>query len=513
MKQNLHLYNTYTRRFEKFEPRNPNRVGIYLCGPTVYGPAHVGHARSAITADIMVRYLRHIGYDVCFVRNITDVGHLMGDGEDGEDKVGKKAKEAKVDPMEIAQRYVDAYHEDMRLLNVCAPSIEPRATGHMIEQISLIQTLLNKGYAYAHHGSVYFDLQAYNKDYPNYGTLSGRKAGDLRENTRSVVGKDEKKHPHDFALWKKATPNHLMAWASPWGKGFPGWHIECSAMSQKYLGTQFDMHIGGLDLCFPHHECEIAQGVAATGLMPARYWVHNNLVNVEKKKMSKSAGNFITLQACFGGTHPLLTQAYSPVVVRFFLLQTHYRHPIAFSDAALKAAGRGYYKLLNAQHMLNMLRTTHKEKTVVDNALSTNIERACRACYQAMDEDFNTSKVMAQLFALSKIINQLNTRQIAYGALTAQSRALLQETYPLFLQEILGLKQSHTIDLGSLMDSLIVQYKKAKQAKDYTTVDVIRNILKKQGVLIQDTPAGVRWSHTSTTFSLNFSIFALSTSL
>ncbi len=347
MQNNLHIFNSLSKKKERFKPLHPPFAGMYVCGPTVYSDSHLGHARPAITFDILYRYLMHLGYKVRYVRNITDVGHLENDADEGDDKILKKARLEHLEPMEIVQKYMDSYHRNMDHLNVLNPSIEPRASGHIIEQQQLIKELLEKGYAYEVNGSVYFDVLKYNEKY-EYGKLSGRVLEELQSNTRALEGQDEKRNSYDFALWKKAAPEHIMRWPSPWGDGYPGWHLECSAMSYKYLGEVFDIHGGGMDLLFPHHECEIAQSTGARGKEPVRYWMHNNMITINGQKMARSLGNFILLDQLFSGKHPLLQQAYSPMTVRFFMLQAHYRSPVDFSNEALQAAEKGFQKLMKA---------------------------------------------------------------------------------------------------------------------------------------------------------------------
>ena len=499
MRRHLKVFNTYTRRLEDFIPLNPPHVGLYLCGPTVYSAPHLGHARSAITFDVIVRYLRHIDYKVRYVRNITDVGHLVGDEDEGEDKIIKQAKLSQVAPMEIAQQYTDKYHYCLTQLGVLLPSIEPSATGHITEQIELIARLIEKGFAYVVNSSVYFDLKLYQQHHP-YGILSGKKIPHLRTNTRTLTHKvAEKKNPHDFALWKKAPADHLMRWPSPWGVGFPGWHVECTAMSEKYLGSQFDIHGGGLDLCFPHHECEIAQATAVYGHPPARYWIHNNMVTIHGQKMSKSANNSIPLQACFSGKHPLLTQPFSPMVLRFFMLQAHYRSTLSFSNKALQAAKKGYYKLINTLLTLDKIEHTYHTDTPHASTISQGLVEAIKnhiaQCYAAMDEDFNTAKALTHLFELRKIVNQIYSDSLIPSDLGHDTFKKLKTTYSTFLQEILGLKENHKIDVHYLIDLLIDQYTVAKKKQDYTTVDAIRTALKTQGISVQDTPKSIDWSY------------------
>ena len=386
MEHDLLIYNTLSRTKERFTPLHEGHVGMYVCGPTVYGDAHLGHARPAITFDILYRYLRHLGLKVRYVRNITDVGHLEHDADSGEDKIAKKARLEQLEPMEVVQMYLNRYHRDMDALNVLPPSIEPHASGHIIEQIEYIKRILEAGYAYISQGSVYFDVEKYNKDH-RYGKLSGRNIDELRNTTRSLDGQDEKRNPLDFALWKKAAPEHIMHWPSPWSEGFPGWHLECSTMGTKYLGETFDIHGGGLDLMFPHHECEIAQSVAAQGHEAVRYWMHNNMITINGKKMGKSYNNFITLEQFYDGSHPALSQAYAPMVIRFFILQAHYRSTVDFSNEALQAAEKALQKMLDGYRRLQNLLPAEKSTVELPDFASQ--------CYEAMDDDLNTPQAIA----------------------------------------------------------------------------------------------------------------------
>ncbi len=490
----LKIYNTRTRQLEVFSPLHPPKVGLYVCGPTVYGHAHLGHARSAIAFDIVVRTLQHLGYQVRYVRNITDVGHLMGDADHGKDKIGELARLTQVSPMEVAQKYTHSYHTDMALLNVLPPSIEPCATGHITEQIAVVQMLLDKGFAYVANGSVYFDVVTYHSKH-SYGILSGRKVEDLMTGTRTLQASKEKRSPLDFALWKKATPNHLMHWPSPWGDGFPGWHLECTAMSTKYLGTMFDIHGGGLDLCFPHHECEIAQSKVAFGVEPARYWMHNNLVTIQGQKMSKSLDNFISLDDCFTGRHTLLTQAYSPMVLRFFMLQAHYRSPLSFSNHGLQAARKGYYKLMNGYWVLKKMVFPKTVSAMVDGVANRNIKQLCQDCYVSICHDFNTAKVIAHLFDLLKYINRIDMGNLAITSLPLATLQQLKNVYSTFIQKVLGLDITHQVNSVSLIESLLQVYAKAKSKKDYELVDTIRQTLKLQGIVLQDKSTGVDWRY------------------
>ena len=490
MQYPLYGYNTLTRQKEPFTPLNPPQVGMYLCGPTVYGPAHLGHARSAICFDVVFRYLQHLGYQVRFVRNITDVGHLEQDADVGEDKVVRQARLEALEPMEVVQRYTNSYRHDMGLLNVLPPSIEPQASGHITEQIAMIEQIMGAGLAYEARGSVYFDVKAYDQTH-QYGQLSGRVLEELLTGTRALSGQQDKRYPMDFALWKKATPTHLMRWPSPWGEGFPGWHTECAAIATKYLGPQFDIHAGGMDLLFPHHECELAQARVASKTSLARYWLHNNLVTINGQKMGKSLGNFITLQALFQGEHALLDQPYSPMTLRFFVLQAHYRGTLGFSVEALQAAYTGYRRLMQGLRALDCLPTV--TAGVVDVALSEQVDEHCARCYEAMSDDFNTARVIAALFQLLRHINALKNGQLPAGALAEASLERLKRTYRSFVQDLLGLCEEEVVPTGALLDVLLDLYGQAKAAKQYAQVDAIRSRLKTLGVVVQDTAGGVEW--------------------
>ena len=431
MTQPFYIYNTLTRKKEEFKPLNPPYVGMYVCGPTVYGDAHLGHARPAITFDVLFRYLRHLGYKVRYVRNITDVGHLENDADEGEDKVAKKARLESLEPMEVVQYYLNRYHKAMEALNVLPPSIEPHASGHIIEQIEYIKKIIEAGYAYVSNGSVYFDVVKYNKDH-HYGKLSGRNIDDLLNTTRELDGQSVKHNSIDFALWKKASPEHIMRWPSPWSDGFPGWHLECSTMSTKYLGEEFDIHGGGRDLSFPHHECEIAQSVASQGDDMVHYWMHNNMITINGQKMGKSYGNFINLSEFFEGSHKLLTQAYSPMTIRFFILQAHYRSTVDFSYEALQAAEKGLQRLIEAIDGLG------KVTPASATSEGINVKELRAKCYEAMNDDLNTPIVIAQLFEGARIINNV----IAGNAtISAEDCKELKETFLLFCFDIMGLKE------------------------------------------------------------------------
>lgn len=485
MHSGLFLYNTLTRRKEPFEPLHPPFVGMYVCGPTVYSETHLGHARPAITFDILFRWLMHMGYRVRYVRNITDVGHLENDADSGEDKIGKKARLEQLEPMEIVQRYMNSYHYNMQLLNTLPPSIEPMASGHIIEQQQMVQEILRNGYAYEVNGSVYFDVERYNKDF-HYGKLSGRVLDDLINYTRDLSGTEEKRSPYDFALWKKADPTHIMRWPSPWGEGYPGWHLECSVMSTKYLGEVFDIHGGGMDLLFPHHECEIAQNVAARGRESVRYWLHNNMITINGQKMARSLNNFITLQELFSGNHPLLAQAYSPMTIRFFILQAHYRSTLDFSNEALQAAEKGLERLMLA--MENLQRISPKSESTVD------ISGLEQRCAEAMNDDLNTPVLIAHLFDQVKTINQ-----ILEGTATIDSPNLeaLQRVFKTYLNDILGIlpeKSAGTDNRLSAVVELVLRLRReARERKDFALSDRLRDELGKLGIEIKDTKNGTEW--------------------
>lgn len=487
MEQQLFVYNTLSREKEIFEPIHAPHVGMYVCGPTVYGDPHLGHARPGITFDLLFRYLKHLGYKVRYVRNITDVGHLENDADEGEDKIAKKARLEQLEPMEIVQYYTVRYHNAMDLLNVLRPSIEPHASGHIIEQIETIKEILKNGYAYESHGSVYFDVTKYNKDY-NYGILSHRDIEDMLNTTRELDGQDEKHNKVDFALWKKASPEHIMRWPSPWGDGFPGWHLECSTMSMKYLGTEFDIHGGGLDLMFPHHECEIAQNTAVEKKRVVKYWMHNNMITVEGQKMGKSLNNFITLEEFFTGNHPKLQQAYSPMTIRFFILQAHYRSTVDFGNEALLAAEKGLSRLLDAYYKI--------EKLPISDNSTIDIKPFRQKCYDAMNDDLNSAIVISQLFELTTIINSTSDGSVK---LTLDKIAEIKSLFDLFLFDILGIKDESVSSNKSVesyakaLDILLEIRDKAKSDKDWATSDKIRNELQQAGFEIKDGKNGTEW--------------------
>jgi len=483
----LILYNTLTRKKEMFTPLIPSYVGMYVCGPTVYGDPHLGHARPAITFDILFRYLQYAGYRVRYVRNITDVGHLLGDANDGEDRILKKARLEQLEPMEVVQYYLNRYHDAMRALNVLPPSIEPHASGHIIEQIALVKDILAKGFAYENEGSVYFDVIKYNQSHP-YGILSNRNIDDMLHATRALEGQEAKRNAVDFALWKKAEPEHIMRWPSPWGDGFPGWHCECTAMGKKYLGEHFDIHGGGMDLIFPHHECEIAQAMASQGSEMVRYWVHNNMVTINGQKMGKSLGNFITLEQFFTGQHPMLTKAYTPMTIRFFVLQAHYRSTLDFSDEALQASEKGLERLLEAVERLHKL-SASLQSTV-------DVKGLRQQCDEAMSDDLNTPMVIACLFDACKAINLVADGK---ATLSADDLDVLKNTFQLYMEDILGLQGKTTADSNldayrKAVDLLLSIRLEAKQHKDWATSDKIRNELAALGFTVKDTKEGFAWS-------------------
>ncbi|MCD8297743.1 MAG: cysteine--tRNA ligase [Prevotella sp.] len=492
MEQRLIIYNTLTRTKQRFEPLHAPNVGMYVCGPTVYGDPHLGHARPAITFDILFRYLKHIGYKVRYVRNITDVGHLEHDSDDGDDKIQKKARLEQLEPMEIAQYYTNRYHEAMAALNVLPPSIEPHATGHIIEQEELVSEILNNGYAYESNGSIYFDTAKYNKDH-HYGILSGRNLEDVKDASRQLDGVGEKHNQADFALWKKAQPEHIMRWPSPWSDGFPGWHCECTAMGRKYLGAHFDIHGGGMDLIFPHHECEIAQAVAAQGDQMVKYWLHNNMITINGQKMGKSLGNFITLEEFFNGSHKLLEQAYSPMAIRFFILSAHYRGTVDFSNEALQASEKGLERLMNGLADINRIQPSKTS----DESTAKLVKTLRQKCYDAMNDDLQTPTVISNLFEACRQINIIIDHK---GTITAEDLQELTATMRLFAFDILGLKEekggnnsAREEAYGKVVDMVLALRAKAKAEKDWATSDQIRNALSEAGFEVKDTKDGCVW--------------------
>ena len=482
---------------------------MYVCGPTVYGDAHLGHARPGVTYDVLSKLLKHLGYKVRYVRNITDVGHLEHDADSGEDKIAKKARLEQLEPMEVVQAYTLRYHEAMRLLNVAPPSIEPRASGHIVEQIEAVKKILDAGYAYESNGSIYFDVQKYNRDY-HYGVLSGRNLDDTLEGTRNLDGQEDKRAPFDFALWKKAEPEHIMRWPSPWGEGFPGWHLECSVMGEKYLGCEFDIHGGGMDLMFPHHECEIAQNVACRGTQGVHYWVHNNMITINGQKMGKSLGNFITLPQLFSGNHPKLEKAYSPMTIRFFILQAHYRGTLDFSNEALQAAEKGLARVMQASRDLYAMAGRKAPVYVYGEesfavapddcpATSPAVREVFEGIYDALCDDMNTPMALASISEAVKIINSAKAGQIKLSEGDLQT---LCQLFDDVVFGVLGLKDEETGSEGArkvidgLMDMVLEQRAAAKAAKDWTTSDHIRDALKALGIQVKDTKDGVEWTLT-----------------
>ena len=492
MEQKLLIYNTLSRSKELFKPLHAPHVGMYVCGPTVYGDPHLGHARPAITFDILFRYLRHLGYKVRYVRNITDVGHLEHDADEGDDKIEKKARLEQLEPMEIAQHYTNRYHKAMEELNVLSPSIEPHATGHIIEQEELVKEILKNGYAYESNGSIYFDVVKYNADH-KYGILSGRNLTDMINNSRELAGVSEKRNQVDFALWKKAQPEHIMRWPSPWSNGFPGWHCECTAMGRKYLGNHFDIHGGGMDLIFPHHECEIAQAVASQGEQMVRYWMHNNMITINGQKMGKSLGNFITLEQFFTGEHASLDQAYSPMTIRFFILSAHYRGTVDFSNEALKAAQKGYDRLMDGLANLDRIQPSKGSQPDTHKFVHELRQR----CYDAMNDDLQTPLVISALFEACHVINLLLDHKTK---ISVEDLKELGDTMRLFTFDILGLKSNKGANnaerekaYGKIVDMVLKMRQQAKEAKDWTTSDEIRDALANAGFEVNDTKDGVTW--------------------
>ena len=483
--QDLNLYNTLSRKKEVFKPLAEGKVGMYVCGPTVYGDAHLGHARPGITFDVVFRYMQHLGYKTRYVRNITDVGHLVNDADEGEDKIAKKARLDQLEPMEVVAYYTRSYHKDMAMLNTLPPSIEPTATGHIIEQIQMIEKILANDYAYEVDGNVYFDVVKYNEDHA-YGKLSGRNIEDMISNTRDLEGQSEKRNSVDFALWKKASPEHIMRWPSPWSEGFPGWHLECSAMSTKYLGARFDIHGGGMDLVFPHHEAEIAQSCASDGHEAVNYWMHNNMITINGQKMGKSLGNFITLSEFFSGEHDKLEQAYNPMTIRFFILQAHYRSTVDFSNEALLAAEKGMNKLMAALVTL--------EELVVSENSTVNVEEFKTKFYSAINDDFNTPILVAHLF---DAVKQINSIAAGKGSIDKASKEALTKLMTDFCFDILGLKKVAAEAQDGLadevMDVVLGLRKIAKENKDWSTADFIRAELGKLNITVKDSKEGASW--------------------
>ncbi|MBK7764185.1 MAG: cysteine--tRNA ligase [Bacteroidetes bacterium] len=486
----LFIYNSLSRQKEKFTPINAPHVGLYVCGPTVSGESHLGHARPYITFDVVYRYLTQLGYKVRYVRNITDAGHFEEEGREAVDKIAEKSFLEKLEPMELVQKYSNLYHWGMKEFNNIDPTIEPTATGHIVEQIEMIKIIIEKGYAYEVNGSVYFDVKKYAESH-EYGKLSGRILEDLLETTRDLEGQDEKRNKVDFALWKHAAPEHIMRWASPWGEGFPGWHIECSAMACKYLGNEFDIHGGGMDLLFPHHESEIAQSSVVNGKAPVRYWMHNNMITIEGRKMGKSYNNVIKLTELFSGGHPMLQQAYHPMVVRFYILTTHYRSPLDFSNEALQSAEKGMKRLFDAYEILQKMEVSKHNES--DHAINKEIEKFCLDCKEFMDDDFSTAKVIANLFELAPIINGLKDGHVKTNDMSASTLQLMKDTFENYLIQVLGLKPIQEVSnskLDEVLQVLIDLRKEAKVKKDFATSDKIRDVLIEKGIQLKDEKDG-----------------------
>ncbi len=491
----LKIYNSYTRQKEEFKSITPGHVGMYVCGPTVSGESHLGHARPYITFDVVYRYLVHKGYKVRYVRNITDAGHFEEEGREAEDKVSKKALLEKLEPMELVQKYTNLFHWAMLQFNNVEPNIEPTATGHIVEQIEMIKKIIEAGYAYEVNGSVYFDVKKYAASY-DYGKLSGRVIDELLETTRELDGQEEKKDRADFALWKSAAPEHIMRWASPWGEGFPGWHIECSAMATKYLGAEFDIHGGGMDLQFPHHESEIAQSTICNHHAPVRYWMHNNMITINGKKMGKSYNNVIKLTEMFSGNHPLLTQPFNPMVIRFFILQSHYRSPLDFGSEALVASEKALKRLWESFEVLKKL-TSAGSAEAADKELDEKVRKMVNEFEEFMDDDFSTAKVLANMFELSSVVNSIKDGHVKKDALSASTFELLQKQFAVYLQDIFGLQSISTGNndtFKGVMDLLVEIRKESKNKKDYATSDKIRNQLNSLGIVMKDEKDGsVSW--------------------
>lgn len=485
-KLSVRLYNTLSGIKEGFRPLREDRVGMYVCGPTVYGEAHLGHARSAITFDIVYRVLKYAGYNVRYVRNFTDVGHLLNDADEGDDKVEKKALAENKEPQEVAQYYEAKYLWAVDSLNCLRPNLMPIASGHIMEQIDIVKVLLDKGLAYESEGSVYFDVEKYNNSVKKYGVLSHRTLEDTKDNSRELAGQQEKHNPFDFALWKKAPKEHIMKWQSPWSLGFPGWHLECTAMGKKYLGEEFDIHGGGMDLLFPHHDCEIAQSVGAFGKMPAKYWLHNNMITIEGRKMGKSYNNFITISEMFSGEHHLLQKAYSPMTIRFFMLMAHYRSTLDFSNEALIASEKGFARLMEAKKKISSLpeskETSFPLKKIMEDAID------------AVLDDFNTPICIANLFELCKHINSVADKK---ATISKEDKEYLQKNFVELCEDVLGLKEdksgTDTKVVEGLMNLILEVRKSAREQKNYATSDKIRDALKEVGIEIKDSKEGAEW--------------------
>ena len=486
----LKVFNSIKREKEVFQPLNPPYVGMYVCGPTVYSNVHLGNVRTFLSFDVIYRYLKYLRYKVRYVRNITDVGHLL---DSGEDKISKKAKLENLEPMEIVQMYSNDFHDIMKLFNAIPPDIEPVATGHLMEQVEMIKVLMEKGMAYESNGSVYFDVEAYNKEYP-YGVLSGRKIEELMSDTRDLDGQDDKRSPLDFALWKKAAPEHIMRWETEWSDGFPGWHLECSVMSTKYLGEEFDIHGGGMDLKFPHHECEIAQNAGTHGKQGPKYWLHTNMLTVNGQKMSKSLGNSFLPMELISGEHELLERGYSPMTIRFFMLQTHYASTLDFSNEALQAARKGYVRLINGLRILHSMEWV-EDGEALDQDQADQINKLCDNCHHAMNDDFNTALTLGHLFNIIKKINTLHVGQLKFGEIGKECFERMKETFIGFVEEVLGLKIESDANAERLIDTILSEYQAAKQNKDFEKVDALRAKLKSEGIVVKDMKDRIEWAY------------------
>lgn len=493
----LTVYNSLTRKKEIFESITKGHVGLYVCGPTVSGESHLGHARPYITFDVIFRYLQYLGYKVRYVRNITDAGHFEEEGREAEDKISKKAVLEMLEPMELVQKYSNMFHWAMKQFNNLEPSIEPTATGHIVEQIVMIEKIIANGYAYVSNGSVYFNVEKYHADFATkgtpYGILSGRILEDMLETTRELENQEEKNNKADFALWKNASPEHIMQWKSPWGMGFPGWHIECSAMSYKYLGSQFDIHGGGMDLQFPHHECEIAQSTVCNHTIPARYWIHNNMITINGRKMGKSYNNVIKFSELFTGNHPMLEQAYDPMTIRFFILQTQYRSTLDFGNEALKASEKGFKRIWEAHTYFQKLNITSLQHIATDIELNNKCKKLIDELEEFMNDDFNTAKVLANLFELVSIINGIKDKHISIQSIRSETLQNIQAKMKLFIEDILGLQNNSTNNnpvLNNTIQLLIDIRTEAKRKKDFVTSDKIRNELALIGIQLKDEKDG-----------------------
>ena len=485
----LKVLNSLTRKKEEFQPLNPPFVGMYVCGPTVYSNVHLGNVRTFLSFDVVNRYLRFLGYKVRYVRNITDVGHLS---DSGEDKISKKAKLDQLEPMEIVQMYSNDFHDVMNLFNAIPPDIEPSAIGHLMEQIEMTQKLIDNGYAYESNGSVYFDVAKYNEEH-QYGKLSGRNIDDMISDTRDLDGGEDKRNPLDFALWKKASPEHIMRWKTEWSDGFPGWHLECSVMSTKYLGEEFDIHGGGMDLKFPHHECEIAQNKGSNGNGGAKYWLHTNMLTVNGQKMSKSLGNSFLPRELISGEHELLDRGYSPMTIRFFMMQSHYASTLDFSNSALEAARKGYVRLANGMRLLEEMEWVDDDGQLDDQQVQ-QIEKFCDNCYHAMNDDFNTALTIGHLFNLVKKINSLHTGQLKFSALGEATFNRMKEIFLGFAKDVLGLKVEADVDYQRLIETILEEYKAAKYNRDFDRVDKLRAELKSEGIVVKDMKDRIAWA-------------------